>query len=403
MVKNKHYFFKIVYISVWLLLLTYSAQGQSTDFSFGEEQLISSKILKESRKYWVSLPASYSPEDDKSYPVIYLLDADQNHFFQVFSGMLRQMAADSSPQIPEVILIGIVNENRVRDMSPTMSTTLYGGKTNESLKITGGATEFMQFIENELKSEIELTYKTSGYDIFIGYSFSGLPIMHTLFSKPNLFDGYIAIDPSVWWDNQLLLKQFEQFSLLTNLNNKRLFIASSKRVANVYPKANYVVELIKNFKSTNITGLSFDSKIFGLEENHQTMPILSFYAGIRFMFEGYMIDEEARFRPASDLKSHFTKLSEKLGTELKLSESLINWFAQDQLYNDQFGINPAGGIEFLKLNLYWYPNSVNAYINLGDGYASQLNYKQAISTYQKGLLKFPEDQNLRSKIQQIEQ
>jgi predicted alpha/beta superfamily hydrolase len=392
---------KVLPVLFVLILACLSKQSLSANFTFGKEEKIDSLLLNEKRGYWVSLPSSYSNENNKIYPVVYLLDAEHNYLFHTFSGMLKQMAADASPLIPEVILVGITNKNRIRDVSPTQSLTQYGGKEHSALKISGGADTFIKFIQMELIPKIEREYKVSEYNILTGYSFSGLAVIHALFTKPNIFDGYIAIDPSMWWDEQIMLKRSEQFLSHQKLNKVQLFISTSKRVGNIYPKENYVIELIEKFESIQKPGLNFGSRVYGLEENHQTMPILSFYNGMRFIFEGYMIDEETRFRPATELELHFATLSEKLGVELKLNESLVNWFAQDQMYNDQFDMDTQRGIGFLELNLKWYPDSPNAYINLGDGYKNADDPQKALATFKKGLSFFPDNKALKAVVNNL--
>lgn len=106
------------YILISALLVSY--QVQSSDIKIGEKHHIHSQTLSEKREYWVSLPPSYEENNYKHYPVIYLPDADFNSFFQTFSGMTHQMASDASPKIPEMILIGIPSQQRVRDSAPTI-------------------------------------------------------------------------------------------------------------------------------------------------------------------------------------------------------------------------------------------------------------------------------------------
>lgn len=137
--------------------------------------------------------------------MVYLLNAEQNYLFHTFSGMLKQMAADASPLITEVILIGMTNKNRIRDVSPTQSLTQYGGIEHSALKISGGADSFIKFIKIELMPKLECDYKVSEYNILAGYSFSGLAVIHALFTKPNVFVGYMIDEetrfrPATEWE-----------------------------------------------------------------------------------------------------------------------------------------------------------------------------------------------------------
>ena len=132
------------------------------------------------------------------------------------------------------------------------------------------------------------------------------------------------------------------------------------------------------------------------------MPILSFYKGLRSIFDGYMIDDHARFRPASELKLHFENMSKKLGANFYLKEDLINWFGYDRLYNTQFGIDINRAIEFFLLNTDYYPLSANAWDSLGEAYFVKGENKLALESYKKSLKINPQNDNAKEKIKTLE-
>ncbi|MFA0813195.1 alpha/beta hydrolase [Microbulbifer epialgicus] len=293
MVKSKYLI--IIFLLIW------STGLQSSEITIGKRRTIVSEVLGEKREYWVSLPASFQEDGYKKYPVLYFFDADLNSFFHVFTGMVRQMSSDATPIIPEMIVVGIVSQERVRDSSPTKSLIEYGGQRNEALNVSGGAEQFLKFLNRELVAEINQEYPTSGYQILAGYSFTGLPVIQSLYSSPEMFNAYIAIDPSMWWDEQVMLKRYTEFLRGKPLDKRRLFVATSERVTGVYPKENYVAEFIELLNSRPKAGLYVDSVIYGGEENHHTMPVISFYRALRSLFDGYMLDDQARFRSAIDI------------------------------------------------------------------------------------------------------
>lgn len=398
--QNGVFMVKVLTSIILFILLSFSVDAN--DIKIGEKNTLQSNILKEKREYWISLPKSYKNNNYTIYPVLYLLDGDMHSFFQTFSGMVNQMSVDASPTIPEMIVVGIVSQNRVKDSSPTNSLTQYGGTKNQALNVTGGADKFINFIKSELIPTIDLNYRTSDYRLLTGYSFTGLPVIQSLFTTPDTFNAYIAIDPSMWWDNQFMLKQLEPFYQNPSLNKRRLFIATSERVSGVYPEENYVKQVIEKFNTKPKQGLYFDSVTFSQDENHHTMPILSFYKGLRSIFDGYMIDDHARFRPASELKLHFENMSKKLGANFYLKEDLINWFGYDRLYNTQFGIDINRAIEFLLLNTDYYPLSANAWDSLGEAYFVKGENKLALESYKKSLKINPQNENVKEKIITLE-
>lgn len=379
-------------------LITLSAYAE--DIVIGKKYQVESKVLNENREYWVSLPSSYRKNSHKKYPVLYFTDANLNSFFHTFSGIAKQMSADASPQIPEMIVVGIVSQNRVRDSAPTNSLMQWGGTATKALETTGGADNFLKFLQTELVPHVEQNYHTADYRILAGYSFTGLTVIHSLYQTPAFFNAYIAIDPSLWWDNQIMLKRYSEFSK-KELSKRQLFVSTSDRVPSLYPKENYVIEFIRKLEASPVKGLNVHSEVFGTDQNHHTMQIMSFYLGLKSIFSGFMIDDAIRFRPAAELKAHFESISDKLGVKLMPREGLVNFFGYNRLYDNQFPTNSAAAIDFFKLNTEYYPESYNAWDSLGEAYWYEKEYKLALDAYKKSTQLNPENSNAQEKIKQI--
>lgn len=388
-------------LTAFCILVT-SLSSHAANIVIGEKHHLASEVLGESREYWVALPASYQAGGYTRYPVLYLLDANLNSFFHVITGMVKQMSADASPQIPEMIVVGIVSEHRIRDSSPTHSLVQYGGKRSDELQVSGGADEFLAFLRTELIPKIESSYSTLNYRIIAGYSFTGLTVVHALYTAPRTFNAYIAIDPSMWWDGQVMLKRRSVLTDGKQFHRRRLFVSTSHRVPSVYPSENYVLQFIEQMRSQPVKGVSFGSAVYGHDENHHTMPVVSFYDGLRFIFEDYMVDAGIQFRPASELRDHFESVSGKLGATFYPREDVVNFYGHDRLYNDQFGADVDRAIEFFRLNTDYYPQSANAWDSLGEGYRVRGDAAAAIAAYQKSLALDPENDNARKWIRNLE-
>jgi predicted alpha/beta superfamily hydrolase len=184
-------------------------QTQTNQIVIGSKDTIYSKILNEQRKIWIYVPSSPSDtvffKQSYRYPVIYLLDGDL-HFSSVV-GMIQQLSSVNGNTIcPEMIVVGIPNTDRTRDLTPTHIDS-YLELDSTFCKNSGGGRKFISFIEKELMPHIDSLYPTAPYRIFIGHSFGGLTVMNTLIHHTNLFNAYIAIEPSMWWDNQKLLNE----------------------------------------------------------------------------------------------------------------------------------------------------------------------------------------------------
>ena len=191
----------------------------------GTVDSIYSKVLNEQRKIWVSLPSNYGRglNAAKKYPVIYLLDGDGH--CQSVAALLKQFSTNVNSVSPEMIIVGISNTNRTRDLSPTHFTLGPDGKTMPGMGSLGGGEKFTEFIEHELIPNIDSLYPAASYRMLIGHSLGGLLVMNTFVNHRDLFNAFVAIDPSMWWDNERLLKQTSATLNEQNFEGKSLFLA----------------------------------------------------------------------------------------------------------------------------------------------------------------------------------
>ncbi len=216
--------FILVILVIFNYMPSLPAQNSNKDIVIGKEFTVHSKILNEDRSYYVHLPDSYG-KTDKNYPVIYLLDGEQNFILTV--GIVSKMHTYSKNPLQDVIIVGIPNTDRTRDYTPTPSISKKGHATLEN---SGGGDNFLSFIQKELIPSIDKKYSTSERKILIGHSFGGLLTMYALLNRSDMFTDYLALDPSFWWDNQHLLKTVAPLLKSVNLEGKKLFIGQSGEI-----------------------------------------------------------------------------------------------------------------------------------------------------------------------------
>lgn len=196
------------HICLFLLLFSLQATAQNkieikskSEFSIGETLDIHSVILAENRTVNIYLPESYKEESNKSYPVIYLLDGSRDEDFIHIAGLVQFGSFSWIDMIPESIVVGIGNIDRQRDFTYTT--------TNEKLKAdipnSGESARFISFIRDELQPLIQGNYRTSDTKTLVGQSLGGLLATEILFKHSELFDHYIIVSPSLWWDDESLL------------------------------------------------------------------------------------------------------------------------------------------------------------------------------------------------------
>lgn len=197
---------KIFWITLFSFATTYSfAQHSPTSkpFVLGVIDEIQSKALSEKRILNIYLPEGYSKNDTTQYPVIYLLDGSANEDFIHIAGLVQFNNFEWVNQVPKSIVVGIASVNRERDF--TFPTSIEEQKTRF---VTAGHSEnFISFIEKELQPFIETQYKGNKNKTLIGQSLGGLLASQILLQKPHLFNQYIIISPSLWWNNGSLLNE----------------------------------------------------------------------------------------------------------------------------------------------------------------------------------------------------
>jgi predicted alpha/beta superfamily hydrolase len=188
--------------TIFLILIAFSSSGQSKKpITLGEAHEIISRQLSETRTLNIYLPVGYNSTDTERYPVIYLLDGGLDEDFIHVVGLVQFNSFPWVNRVPRSIVVGITNTNRERDM--TYPTTIKADKTK--FPSTGGSEKFIAFIEKEVQPYINKTFRTNGSKTIIGESLGGLLATEILLTKPYMFDRYIIISPSLWWDNGSLL------------------------------------------------------------------------------------------------------------------------------------------------------------------------------------------------------
>ncbi|MBW1656638.1 alpha/beta hydrolase [Flavobacterium quisquiliarum] len=239
-------------------------------FVLGVIDEIQSKELNEKRVLNIYLPEGYNPSEDTKYPVIYLLDGSADEDFIHITGLVQFNSFEWINQVPKSIVVGIATVDRRRDF--TFPTTIENDKTR--FPTTGHSNQFIAFIEKELQPFIDKKYKTNESKTIIGQSLGGLLETEILLKKPYLFNKYVIVSPSLWWNNgsildldsEILQENFkQQTDIYIAVGKEGLTPTEIPRVMEV--DANVLAEKIKASKSKNIK-VYFD---YFPEENHGTI------------------------------------------------------------------------------------------------------------------------------------
>lgn len=392
---------KIVFGLIALCVYNPAYVQNDNKIVIGTIDSVQSKILDQQRKIWVYTPAGSQPGiyAQQRYPVVYLLDGDA-HFYSVV-GMIQQLSQVNGNTIcPEMIVVGIPNRNRNRDLSPTHIEPSPPFADSAFASVTGGGENFLSFIEQELIPHIDSAYPTQPFRLLIGHSLGGLIGIHTLIHHPDLFNAYICLDPSMWWDNGNYLKSVEQAIDQKRFNQKALYLAiantmsggmniMSVRTDTSFETAHIrsILDMNDYIKSREGNGLRYRSKFYE-NDDHGSTPLIGTYDALRFIFDRYRFRMAINyfFDPnvnlADSIQKHYKEdVSALFGYEVKPKEPEVNGLGYQFLGMQQFDKAAA----FFKMNVENYPESFNAWDSYGDYYSAIKNKESAIECYRKSL------------------
>ena len=386
-----------------LLLLPVIVQAQNASpVVIGKIDSMWSGSLKEGRQYLVYTPPSYNDAIylPQKYPVLYLLDGDA-HFHSV-TGLLQFLGTgiNGNYVIPEMIVVAIPNTDRTRDLTPTHVTKGPDGKVITFMETSGGMPDFFKFIKNELIPHIDSGYRTLPYRIFVGHSLGGIAVIDALYTMPETFDAYISIDPSLWYDNQLLLKKAKDYFSKTKLKNKFLYLGQANTnepdtVRNLHFES--IIQFNAIMEMYNESGLHYKYGYYP-NDDHGSAPLITEYDALRFIFDGYKANMPKVFREPSSIKKHFASFSARNGFSFLPPESVINSLGYQLLQTDT-----VKAIECFQLNIDLYPNSFNVYDSMGEAWMYKGDYTKAIAYYERSLKLNPNNQAGKDNIKKMKE
>jgi len=372
-------------------------ESQTEQFQNRIVDSIFSKTLSESRDFWVRLPANFQPDNNEKYAVIYLMDGFS------LEGTLEAVYGNYwGHYLPHMILVGVSNRsNRVRDLTTSQIKMRRGSAFNSE---TGGAETFTKFMEEELIPYIDSKYPTMAYRTLIGHSYAGLFTINMMVNHAHIFQNYIAIDPSLDWDDQKLLKEVKEKLSTESYEGKSLFVSLAAEQLHMwneeitmenimddsseftlFPRS--IIEFSNYTKSQKQNGLNFSWKVYN-EDLHGTVPLPSIRDGLIFLFEWYQFKSPQKYNnPETPIEELVSLLKE-----------------QEQIYTERFGVPTAPMIDemlngygymnmqmgqskkafiFFEMNIKYNPTSANAYDSMAEYYESQNDKENAIKYLNK--------------------
>lgn len=334
---------------------------------------VKSAVLGEERSILVRTPVGYETNKLR-YPVLYMTDGDAhiNHT----SSSIEFLTENG--RIPDLIVVGVTNTDRTRDLTPVKSTSKNAAGELQS-PTSGGADNFLKFFETELIPEIEKQYRVQPYRIFAGHSLGGLFAIHAMITKPGLFNSYIAVSPSLQWENKEELKRAEDFLKAQKEMKVTLFVSIGNEPGAIGESFDSFKELLSK---TSIKGFDWQAERMA-DEDHGSVVLCSHYFGLRKVYDGWLGPRDPKSGAVlGGLKgadAHYQKLSEKFGYSIPVPEDLINQIGYQFLFDSK----PEDAIAVFKANVERYPDSANVYDSLAEAYERGGRIELAEPLYEK--------------------
>jgi predicted alpha/beta superfamily hydrolase len=356
-----------------LLLLTYGVSAQVPFSGTVTRTTLKSNVLGEERVVLISTPAGYETSK-QSYPVLYLTDGDAHigHTASTIEFLAR------NGRMPQMIVVGITNTDRTRDLTPVKSTA----KTPDGAlqwATSGSADNFLKFIETELIPDVEKRYRVKPYRVLAGHSLGGLFVVHAMMARPGVFNSYIAVSPSLQWENKEALKRAEEFFSKQKELNSTLFVSLGNEPGGIGESFDSFKQLLAK---TQIKDFQWQAERMS-DEDHGSVVMRSHYTGLRKVYDGWLMPRDpATGAIAGGLKGvdeHYQKLSQRFGYTVDVPENLINQLGYQILFagqNDE-------AIAVFKTNVERYPASANVYDSLAEAYEKSGKIEMARPLYEK--------------------
>ena len=333
--------------------------AQAVALTLGVRRSLTSAVLGEERPYLVYTPPGYE-NGSKRYPVLYLLDGD-THFHHV-TGIVSFLARER--RMPAMIVVALPNTDRGRDFTPT-----HDPRTPTS----GGADRFVSFLADELMPEVEKTYRVHPYRVLVGHSLGGLLAIHTLLHRPDLFQAYIAISPSLQWDSGWALRTARTRWPAGATLDRFLYFTLGKEVESI-TRGNREFAAFLEQDAPGGLRWSFE---FMEREDHGTTPHRTVYRGLESLFSGWRWPDELTSLAA--IKAHYQALSERFGMPVPVPEGPLDFRGYQLLEQGKH----AEAIAAFQLNIEMHPDSANVYDSMGEALERSGDLQRALEYYEQ--------------------
>ena len=345
---------------------------RAIDIRFRKTFRFHSTVLDQERTLFVHLPEGYA-DSTRTYPVHYVLDGE--FLFRLVAANVEFLAEDRIVDMlmPETIVVGIANGVRDTDYTPTKGTD----SEHKTFPHGGGGEEFLRFLADELIPLVDANFRTNGYRLLTGWSFSGLFTVYALAERPELFNAYHAISGSLWWDDELVLKALGDQTL--SRPTKLFTSVGSKEVDGKTYAANK--KLAARLAAASVQTLEFTHIEIPDVGHHLGIP-QSIDRALRTLYRDYLAPEKVRQAGLESVEAYYEELSESYGYEVTIPYRVYEALGMSYW---QEGRDRTQAVAVFRECVEAYPGYPMAHLLLGLSYQSVKDYPRAVESIERAL------------------
>jgi len=334
-------------LTLWVVGCS-TAETSDERISIGSWTTIHSEITGEPRRLAVHLPDEYAAEPERRYPLFVLLDG--RHNFKATASTIHALSRGRA--IPHMIVVGIDSPDRWRDLTPVEGMGIPG---------TGGGGAFLESLIDEILPHVDATYRTNGFRVFSGHSLGGLTTMNTLFEEPELFDAYLALSPSLEWDDGFMLGRARKFLARPDPPGAMLYMAlADERLERLYYDP--MVELLQQSAPPQLV---WTSELFEEHDDHMSTRITAGLAGVAWVFRDWRLTSNRIYGMSrEEIEAHYAMATVRYKESRELGMMEVTDAGYWGLY-DEATVERA--MEFFELAIENWPDHPYPYSCLGEG------------------------------------
>lgn len=375
----------------WLLgsAAAHAQDAAPSPYVVADVVTIHSKILGEDRKLFIYNPDHVGGNVLPAYPVLYLLEEND---LPMVAGMVKYLSSYNE-QLPAMLVVGIDGGGqRIRDLTPTHSLYDNMGVLDSDpqswLQPSGGGDTFLRFVREEVMPYVEARYRTAPFKVLAGHSVGGLTAIHALTTQPDLFDAYLAVSPSLWWDKGAYLDGVVERLPASPSEKEFLFVADSPEDGPFAVYMNRFLEVLEAGKARRFPW----AHTYYPNETHGSVSAKAYYDGLRFLYPQWNVAEPNP--TAESIRSHYRRMAERLGYDVQPPFGLVSGWGDSLLRKEKFD----DAIAVYRINAANFPASAAAHGQLGDAYLRKGDRPSAMASYRRAVELAPDDAELKAKL-----